>query len=74
MPQANTQVPPSSTLRVQRYHRRQRQAGRRQVHLYLKPDVIAKLRRLAKGGQYGDVVEQALAELWRVHGNGDGVT
>jgi hypothetical protein len=28
---------------------------------YLKPDVIAKLRQLAKGGQYGEVVEVSRA-------------
>lgn len=30
--------------------------------MYLKPDVIAKLRTLAKGGQYGEVVERAVAD------------
>jgi hypothetical protein len=63
----------TSTQRVLNYHQRQRQTGRRLVTLYLHPDTIERLRKLAHGRMRGEVVERAVAELWRVHSNGDGV-
>lgn len=63
----------TSSERVARYRRKQQNAGRRLVTLYLHPDAIAKLRKLAKGKARGEIVERAVAELWRVMSSGDGV-
>lgn len=59
----------TSTERVIRYKQKQRQAGRKMVTLYLHPDTIASLRKLAGRKTRGEVVEQAISELWRVTNN-----
>lgn len=64
----------TSSERVARYRQKQREAGRRLVTLYLHPDTISKLRKLAKGHARGKVIERAVADLWRVSNNGGSVT
>lgn len=59
----------TSSERVARYRQRQQGAGRKLVMLYLHPAIIAKLRKLAKGKARGEIVERAVADLWRVSNN-----
>ena len=61
----------TSSERVARYRKRQQAAGRKLVMLYLHPETIAKLRKLAKGKARGAIVERAVADLWRVMSSGD---
>jgi hypothetical protein len=64
----------TSSERVARYIERQRTAGRKPVVIYLHPDIIAKLAQLARGRPRGEIVERAVAELWRVSNSGGSVT
>jgi len=41
-----------------KYRKRQEQAGRRQISLYINNDAIALLRELAKDQTQGEVIEQ----------------
>ena len=53
----------TSSERVARFRLRQRNSGRKLVTLYLKPETIAILRRLAKGNPRGEIVETAISKL-----------
>lgn len=60
----------TSSERVAKYRRKQQDAGRKLVMIYLHPDTIAKLRTLARGKARGEIVERAVAYLWSVSNGG----
>jgi len=53
----------TSRERVKLYREKQLKEGRQLVSLYLHPDTIIKLRKLAKGRSRGKVIEQIIATM-----------
>jgi len=60
----------TSGERATAYRDRQIKAGRKLVSLYLTPETSAKLRKLARKCTTGEIVEQAIQDLWAASHSG----